>query len=304
MTQAPSTQYSYTVLEAAALWAGFDPEIVISQICKHDQDKAEAAYRQAVAAANAQDFDDEITWQVEREACAQCERQTKCPDWSEVETADGDIRSRLQCPHGFTAPPAESRPSPRVIAKPSIAPRTLPFSGEFSDLPEFEKRITWLLAAIGSSDLAGTAEFIRASDLRDWITRNFPGDRPAFLFPDTAALIDRINCLTTENNELRAELARAKNTIDSSQEVTGKSKTSYLNIIGSLLALLCTKHGYKGKTEALCEEIWELFDGEGASPSGVRSSNLDKVFGEAKRQIIAHNHDVGSSAFPNSTRNR
>src|ERR1700730_14927425 len=142
MTIHQRLQYSYTVVETAALWVGIDPGEVKRRMDSTDMEAAEAIHRQAIDQASLYDFDALVTWHEMRDTCSQCEKPLDCPEWKYAYfQAESITYRRLQCPHGFLSPPDPTaplaRPTPE-IKKP--ASRLLPLPGEFADLPEFEKR--------------------------------------------------------------------------------------------------------------------------------------------------------------------
>jgi hypothetical protein len=104
--------------------------------------------------------------------------------------------------------------------------------------------------------------------LKEWILKNFPSDKPAFLFDEIerkthsainadsfrALQADRdaahaevermkkiISKLTNERDELRGENASLKSIIEKQNAPGARSETTYLNIIGALLDLLLGK---------------------------------------------------------------
>lgn len=292
-------KYTYTLVEAAALWAGIDPVEVQRRIDANELQKVEVAHAKAIELAQQQDAKDLAQWLQQDFDCGAC--MDVCPEWKTVTTEDGDERHVLQCSVGYRVPLAKTPPEPRtapVIRAPSR--RTLPIPGEFPDMPEFEVRLSWLQEAATAKDLPIAQEKIRSSDLRAWLARHFPNQRPAFLFADQAELEARLQQVTKERDDLAAEVARLKKAQATDVPLSGKSQSSYLNVIGSFLALLAVKHGYKGNDEKLRLALYEVFGGEGSQPHGLSASFLDKVFAEAKRRMIAHDAYLKDAAFPKS----
>lgn len=177
-------QYTYNIVEAAALWADVDFSIVRERMDSADMAEIEAEYEQDKRVAFVEDFEDEDAWRQQRKACAQCELEAQCPEGVvAVCFRDGDEVHILQCPQGFIRKPADEVPAPRVVKRREWKQRLLPRPGEFDDLPGFEQRLGWLQTALNLGDLGGTPEVVRANDLRAWLQQHFPGQQPEFLFP-------------------------------------------------------------------------------------------------------------------------
>ncbi|HJW24574.1 MAG TPA: hypothetical protein VJ576_06720 [Rhodocyclaceae bacterium] len=226
-------QYTYTALEAAALWVGLDPAEIQARMDATDVARIEAEHREAVLQAHADDFMADAEWREKHEACAQCSTQEQCPEYRDEYVVYGEPEMPvLQCPQGFRQPPDATAPQISMPTKPEHRPRTQPTEGEFSDLPEFEKHYAWLRTAIDTNDLPGHLESIRAGDLRTWLSHNFPGECPAFLFhsnADNKVLMEELERTAAEREGLLAEIS----TIDANKKS--------LAIIGLLLAILDAK---------------------------------------------------------------
>ena len=176
-------QYTYNIMEAAALWAGVELSEIRQRMEQADNEKAEVEYSNSLERARQHDLEDRAFWLERLNICDfQCALESTCPEWREIETEDGDRRLVLKCPHGFSQKPADNPPTARIVARPSATIRLVPLHGEFEDLPKFEQRLGWLRAALSAGDLAGTQEIVLARDLRKWLTENFPGEQPEFLF--------------------------------------------------------------------------------------------------------------------------
>lgn len=292
-------KYTYTLMEAAALWVGIDPEEVQRRIDANELKQAELVHEKAVANARKQDAEDLAHWHQQEFDCDSC--VDSCPDWKTVMTEDGDERRTLNCSAGYRTPLTRTPPEPRPIpALPTPKCRTTPVPGEFSDLPEFEVRLSWLREAAASQDLPVVQENVRSSDLRAWLSRHFPNQRPTFLYPDQAELEARLAEVTKERDDLAAEVASLRNAQAIDAPLRGKSKSSYLNLIGSFLALLAINHKYRRKDEKLREDLCAVFGGETNAPHGLSESFLNEVFAEAKRQVISTHPDLKKLAFPDS----
>lgn len=177
-------QYSYTLIEAAALWSDIDPSLIRKRMDNSDMAQIEADY-----AEYCRDYqiglDIEAShWEQRREDCAACAKEPSCPEYTWKRDQTGAEQSVLLCPHGYKEKPGNTPPLPRsgVPEKPKLVKRHLPHHGEFHDLPDFEQRIGLLQEALDSGHLRGRTESISALDLKDWIAAHFPGEQPVFLF--------------------------------------------------------------------------------------------------------------------------
>ena len=292
-------KYTYTLVEAAALWAGIDPVEIQKRIDANEQKQAELAHDETTNNYRKLDAEDLERWHTQDFECDVC--KSSCPDWKTFITEDGYARQVLNCPNGYTNPPAKTPPEPRLIpVRREPRCRTIPASGEFSDLPEFEERLTWLREAATSHDLPVAQEKVRSSDLRAWLSCHFPTQRPTFLYPDEADLEARLEQMTKERDDLAAEVVSLRKAQTTDAPLSGKSKSSYENLIGSFLALLAVKHGYICKDDELRLALYDVFGGEGSQPHGLSEPFLDKVFAEAKRRMIAHDPYLKDAAFPRS----
>lgn len=176
-------QYTYNIVEAAALWAGVDPVEIQRRMERADKERAEIEYVKLLENAKQQDAANQAAWLERLNICDfQCEFESTCPDWKATETEDGDIRQVLRCPHGFVNKPIDNQPEPATVTKPAIRPRLTPSPGEFDDCDAFRQCFQWLQAALNMGDLDGSREAIRARDLKAWMQLHLPGQQPDFLF--------------------------------------------------------------------------------------------------------------------------
>jgi len=176
-------KYTYSIVEAAAHWAGVEFEGIQARMNAADNEEIEKKYLDDQRAASVQYFKDVDEWFEQTAACSQCEQTAKCPDW-ELLIYEGDEVLRLNCPQNFRSPPQKELPPPRVVQKQKWNRRLLPHAGEFKEIPAFEERLLWLQTALSRGDLDGTQETVLAYDLREWMKKHFPGDQPGFLFPN------------------------------------------------------------------------------------------------------------------------
>lgn len=176
-------QYTYNIVEAAALWAGMNPAEIQRRMERTDQARAAIKYAKLLEDAKQQDAANQAAWLERLNICDfHCAFESTCPDWKATETEDGDIRQVLRCPHGFVNKPIDNQPAPVTVTKPAIRARLTPSPGEFDDCDAFQQRFLWLQAALNMGDLDGSPEVIRARDLRAWMQSHFPGQQPDFLF--------------------------------------------------------------------------------------------------------------------------
>lgn len=199
-------QYTYNLVEAAALWAGVDPVEIQRRMERVDKARAEIEYAKLLENAKQQDAANQAAWLERLNICDfQCEFESTCPDWKTTETEDGDIRQVLRCPHGFVNKPIDNQPVPVTVTKPAIRPRLTPSHGEFDDCDAFRQRFQWLQSAINMGDLEGSQDVIRARDLRAWMQSHFPGQQPDFLFATGNKEFSSANTPTQAGQPLRKQ---------------------------------------------------------------------------------------------------
>jgi len=146
--------------------------------------------------------------------------------------------------------------------------------------PELRIRYGWLIAATENGELpyvgvtdcylpeterSGHVDYplrcVSRTDLKAWMLKEHPDEKPSFLFN-------------------RAERSKGNN-----GEVDERSKGSFLNIIGALLAYIEGDHGFsrhpKYKSKGILEdELTEKFDAYGLS-----KKTLQKKFYEARKTL-------------------
>ena len=286
-------KYTYTLVEAAALWAGIDTEEIQTRIDSNEQKKAELEHEQSIADVLASNAEDLALWKYQNSYCEFCKEP--CPTWEKVQTADYDF-CRLCCPEGFRTPPTATPPEPRPLpTRPEPGRSTMSVPGECADLPIFEERLSWLKEAAVSKDLPTNQDKVVGGELRDWLSRQFPHQRPSFLYPEQVDLEARLayveehlERVSKEREELAEEVTRLRASLVSEGPVEGKSKSSYLNLIGGLLALVAQKDKFKTNDESIRNELRDIFGGDGVRPLGLSDSYLKTVFAEARRQVLAN----------------
>lgn len=164
--------------------------------------------------------------------------------------------------------------------------------------------------------IAPERRHVSREHLRAWIAKEHPADKPAFLFDEierkTHAAInaDVFRTLQADRDAARAELEKAKawaqKTVQELDAIRGerdslraivdkmnapgeRAETTYLNIIGALLALMLGKSP-AGKPQS-------AFDNQGAiisamlghypSKPGIAARTLEEKFAAAKRSLTA-----------------
>lgn len=200
----------------------------------------------------------------------------------------------------------------------------IPKTGQFPTWPCLQVNTAKILDAIAHGDIphgrdGKTVEAgdhvkpskvtVRHTDLREWMTKYYPGKMPEFLVdevernPHSATNADSFRVLQAEQDALKDRIEkdneRAKEIIaerDSLRAMVDKmgapgerSETTYLNIIGGLLALMLGKSP-AGKAQS-------VFDNQGAiiaaliahhkGKPGIASRTLEEKFAAAKRSLNA-----------------
>ncbi len=157
---------------------------------------------------------------------------------------------------------------------------------------------------------------VTRQNLKEWIAREFPSDKPAFLFDEierkTHAAInaDAFRALQADRDAARAELEKAKTwaqetiremdamrgerdslraMVDKMNTPGDRAETTYLNIIGALLALMLGKSP-AGKPQSVFDNqaaIISAMLGHYQSTPGIAARTLEEKFAAAKRSLTA-----------------
>lgn len=220
-------QYTYTVLEAAAMWLDLDPLPILERMAKTDMSIAEAKRDAAIA------------------KCKACPDQPSCPQWYDD--------TSITCPEGYSHVPSADASHYLHDTK-----RYVPLTGEFPEHPELAERVRLLQSAIECGDLPGHDGAISHIDLRQWLERYDPLQKPSFLYG--------------QNEVIRA------------------SDDKIFAIIGALLSELEAR---RMNQTAACAMVAEKLAGH----RGFSTRNLDDVFAKARAEFrkrfdatnIAHN---------------
>lgn len=152
---------------------------------------------------------------------------------------------------------------------------------------------------------------VSRQDLKEWIAKEFPSDKPDFLFDEverkthSAINAESFRALQADRDALQRQLKSAKETIKNLEmekyeaaakvkqyeerlkhlddEVDPRSKRTYLNIIGALLEVVTgtfKEETFYSETQ-LRDFIAEKFD----DLRGVRPRTTAEIFAEAKRSL-------------------
>lgn len=156
--------------------------------------------------------------------------------------------------------------------------------------------------------VAPERRYVTRQNLKEWIAKEFPSDKPSFLFDeiersthqainteaftalqaDRDALTVRLEKAKSSFRDIRADLDAMRGERDSLRAIVEKvgapsarAETTYLNIIAAMLELIQTPRGGRTSDSAV---IAELVTNYGDKP-GISKANLEKKFAEAKRSI-------------------
>jgi hypothetical protein len=157
---------------------------------------------------------------------------------------------------------------------------------------------------------------VSRQDLKEWIAREFPADKPAFLFDEierkthTAINVDAYRTLQADHDALKARIDKAEEwaktikaernallgerdslraTVEKMNVPGERAETTYLNIIGAMLDLMLTKSP-GGKPHSVFDNQTSIIDALLAhydQKPGISSRTLDDKFAAAKRSLKA-----------------
>ena len=169
----------------------------------------------------------------------------------------------------------------------------------------------------GSTDhVAPERRHVSRQDLKEWIAKEFPSDKPKFLFDEiernthTAINADAFRALQANRDALKIQVEkaerRAKEAIAEKNNLLGeleslramadkmsapreRAETTYLNIIGAMLGLMLGKSP-AGKSYSVFENqsaIISVLLGHNTNTPGISERTLDEKFAAAKRSLTA-----------------
>ncbi|WP_157381260.1 protein kinase [Tepidiphilus margaritifer] len=169
---------------------------------------------------------------------------------------------------------------------------------------------------VTNEHIAPERRHVSREHLRAWIAKEHPADKPEFLFDEierkTHAAInaDAFRALQADRDAARAELERAKawaaDTIREMDALRGerdslramvermnipgeRAETTYLNIIGAMLALMLGKSP-AGKPQSIYDNqaaIIAALLGHYEGKPGISARTLEEKFAAAKRSLTA-----------------
>ena len=169
----------------------------------------------------------------------------------------------------------------------------------------------------GSTEhVAPDRRHVTRHNLKEWIAREFPSDKPAFLFDEierkthSAINSDAFLALQADRDAARVELERARewaaeiiremdaireerdalrDSADKAQAPSERAEATYLNIIGAMLALMLGKSP-AGKPQSVFENqaaIISALLGHYEGKPGISSRTLEEKFARAKKSLTA-----------------
>nr|VFJ69031.1 MAG: hypothetical protein BECKDK2373B_GA0170837_12313 [Candidatus Kentron sp. DK] len=159
---------------------------------------------------------------------------------------------------------------------------------------------------------------VRHTDLREWMTKHYPDQKPAFLFDETerkahaainadsfrALQADRdamgadlekkkeqLTKITKERDSLRGERDSLRDIVENRQPATGepseRSERTYLNIIGGLVEQMLS-NSPQGQKQSIFEnqgKIISVMLGHYGHIKGMGDSNLEKIMAAANKTL-------------------
>lgn len=157
---------------------------------------------------------------------------------------------------------------------------------------------------------------VRHTDLKAWMAKNYPDQKPKFLFDEiernthTAINKDAFFTLHAERDALKARIEKAeawasaiiqekkqliterdklRKLLDEQGAPGKRAETTYLNIIGGLVDLMLgtTPGGQKGSAYANQSAIISALLAHHGGKPGIAESTLEQKFSEAKKSIQA-----------------
>lgn len=141
---------------------------------------------------------------------------------------------------------------------------------------------------------------IRHVDLKQWMAKTYPNQKPGFLFDEleqqlhSAIDSDTIQALLMQIKALEAQLKNRPQRIkpgpiDGSQKLMPRAETTYLNIIGGLLTLLLGQSpgGVRYSSFNTLESVISALIAHHSRRPGITERTLWAKFAEAKRQLSA-----------------
>lgn len=213
----------------------------------------------------------------------------------------------------------------------SLAGKTVPDPGDFPRWPVLRLNTERIFDGIRHSELpygrsgitSNDPSFlddpdltVRHVDLKSWMARFYPDQKPTFLFDDIerrlhpAISIDAVQTLLADREALRTRLTEVERSYAALQEqhralqrqvesqnaaeneVSLRSETTYLNIIGGLLGLLLgsSPSGKPYSSFKTVESVISALLAHHAGRPGMAERTLWAKFAQARRQVESVPH--------------
>ena len=195
--------------------------------------------------------------------------------------------------------------------------------GSFPQWPCLHSNIEKIIDAIENGDLpcgrdgkkvtpsdhvAPGRRTIRHHDLKVWIAKYHPDQKPTFLFDEIertthaainaesfqALQVDRdslkarldngielYNILKQDRNKIESERASLAAKVEKMNNPTQRSETTYLNIIGALVELIQTKKSGRDSEASVISELVNNY----SEKAGISERTLQEKFAAAKRSL-------------------
>ncbi len=167
---------------------------------------------------------------------------------------------------------------------------------------------------VSTDHVAPERRHVSRQDLKDWISKEFPSSKPAFLFDElerkthTAINADSYRALQADRDAARSEIEKLrtlnkkliderdalrgeneslKSMVEKSNAPAARSETTYLNIIGGLLYLMLSKSP-GGQAQSVYENQASIISALLAcfpSKPGIAHRTLEQKFADAKQSL-------------------
>jgi len=185
---------------------------------------------------------------------------------------------------------------PRILT--ALGDKEMPDPIDFPEWPSLLLNAERILDAITNKDLPCGINFlasrpqpaIRHVDLRAWMEKFYPEERPAFLFERTPLSPSKL-----VGTEQRSILIKAPSEIEANDrhsmaanELSLRAETTYLNIIGAMLELTLgrTHQGQPTSVYRTQEALIAALVESNGAKLGIAQRTLERKFAEAKRRLL------------------
>lgn len=163
--------------------------------------------------------------------------------------------------------------------------------------------------------VANERRHVSRQHLKDWIAAQFPSDKPAFLFDEiernthAAISADSFRALQADRDALKARVEKAAEEyrklrserdalvaerdalaeqIKNPQDLGPRAQTTYLNIIGAMVAVVLGKspagkpNSVFNSQSAVIDQVLAHYDGK----PGISRRSLEEKFAEGKKSLV------------------